>query len=114
MCAVRTPRPWSSTSRPRRRNAPAQVSLVGQVATQYLSVRQTEELLTLTQNTLVAVQSSYDLNKALFDAGASNELDFRQSEGQVETARINVETYQRQLQQSRNALQLLLGRADSG
>ena len=87
----------------------AQVSLVGQVATQYLTLRETEELLTLTQNTLAAVQSSYDLNKALFDAGASNELDFRQSEGQVETARINVETYQRQLQQARNALQLLLG-----
>ncbi len=87
----------------------AQVSLVGQVATQYLTLRETEELLTLTQNTLAAVQSSYDLNKALFDAGASNELDFRQSEGQVESARINVETYQRQLQQARNALQLLLG-----
>jgi multidrug efflux system outer membrane protein len=87
----------------------AQVSLVGQVATQYLTLRETEELLTLTQNTLAAVQSSYELNKALFDAGASNELDFRQSEGQVETARINVETYQRQLQQARNALQLLLG-----
>ena len=26
----------------------------------------------LSQNTLTAVQSSYDLNKALFDAGASN------------------------------------------
>jgi multidrug efflux system outer membrane protein len=87
----------------------AQVSLVGQVATQYLTLRETEELLTLTQNTLVAVQASYDLNKAMFDAGASNELDFRQAEGQVETARINVETYQRQLQQARNALQLLLG-----
>ncbi|HEX3838392.1 MAG TPA: efflux transporter outer membrane subunit [Steroidobacteraceae bacterium] len=87
----------------------AQVSLVGQVATQYLVLRETEELLTLSQNTLTAVQSSYDLNKALFDAGASNELDFRQSEGQVETARINVETYQRQLQQARNALELLLG-----
>jgi multidrug efflux system outer membrane protein len=87
----------------------AQVSLVGQVATQYLVLRETEELLALSQNTLIAVQSSYDLNKALFDAGASNELDFRQSEGQVETARINVETYQRQLQQARNALELLLG-----
>jgi multidrug efflux system outer membrane protein len=87
----------------------AQVSLVGQVATQYLVLRETEELLTLSQNTLTAVQSSYDLNKALFNAGASNELDFRQSEGQVETARINVETYQRQLQQARNALELLLG-----
>jgi multidrug efflux system outer membrane protein len=87
----------------------AQVSLVGQVATQYLVLRETEELLTLSQNTLTAVQSSYDLNKALFNAGASNELDFRQSEGQVETAQINVETYQRQLQQARNALELLLG-----
>ena len=87
----------------------AQVSLVGQVATQYLTLRETEELLALTQSTLVAVQTSYDLNKALFNAGASNELDFRQAEGQVETARINVETYQRQLQQARNALQLLLG-----
>lgn len=87
----------------------AQVSLVGQVATQYLALRESEELLALSQSTLTAVQSSYDLNKALFDAGASNELDFRQSEGQVETARINVETYQRQRDQDRDALQLLLG-----
>lgn len=87
----------------------AQVSLVGQVATQYLTLRETEELLQLSKDTLAAVQSSYDLNKATFDAGASNELDLRQSEGQVETARIDVETFQRQLEQARNALQLLLG-----
>jgi outer membrane protein, multidrug efflux system len=87
----------------------ARVSLVGQVATQYLTLRENEELLQLTRNTLAAVQASYDLNKATFDAGASNELDLRQAEGQVESARINVETYQRQLQQARNALQLLLG-----
>ena len=87
----------------------AQVSLVGQVATQYLTLRETEELLQLSQNTLDAVQASYNLNKATFDAGASNELDLRQSEGQVESAQIDVETYQRQLQQARNALQLLLG-----
>jgi multidrug efflux system outer membrane protein len=87
----------------------AQVSLVGSVATQYLTLRETEELLQLSQDTLTAVKASYDLNKATFDAGASNELDLRQSEGQVETAQIDVETYQRQLQQARNALQLLLG-----
>jgi multidrug efflux system outer membrane protein len=87
----------------------AQVSLVGQVATQYLTVRETEELLKLSKDTLAAVRSSYDLNKATFDAGASNELDLRQSEGQVETAQIDVETYQRQLRQALNALQLLLG-----
>jgi outer membrane protein, multidrug efflux system len=87
----------------------AQVSLVGSVATQYLTLRENEELLKLSQDTLTAVKDSYDLNKATFDAGASNELDLRQSEGQVETAQIDVETYQRQLQQARNALQLLLG-----
>jgi len=87
----------------------AQVSLVGQVATQYLTVRETEELLKLSNDTLAAVKSSYDLNKATFDAGASNELDLRQSEGQVETAQIDVETYERQLSQALNALQLLLG-----
>ncbi len=42
----------------------AQVSLVGQVATQYLTLRETEELLKLSQDTLAAVQASYDLNKA--------------------------------------------------
>ena len=87
----------------------AQVSLVGQVATQYLTLRETEELLRLSKNTLAAVQASYDLNKATFDAGASNELDLRQSEGQVESAQIDAETYQRQLLQALNALQLLLG-----
>jgi outer membrane protein, multidrug efflux system len=87
----------------------AQVSLVGQVATQYLTLRETEELLQLSKDTLAAVQGSYDLNKATFDAGASNELDLRQSEGQVESAQIDVETYQRQLDQAGNALQLLLG-----
>jgi multidrug efflux system outer membrane protein len=87
----------------------ARVSLVGQVATQYLTLRETEELLKVTQDTLTAVQDSYQLNKDTFDAGASTELDLRQAEGQVESAQINVETYQRQLQQARNALQLLLG-----
>ena len=47
----------------------AQVSLVGQVATQYLTLRETEELLALSQNTLAAVQSSYDLNKATLRCG---------------------------------------------
>jgi multidrug efflux system outer membrane protein len=87
----------------------AQVTLVSQVATQYLTVRETEELLKLSKDTLAAVKSSYDLNKATFDAGASNELDLRQSEGQVETAQIDVETYERQLQQALDALQLLVG-----
>ena len=78
-----------------RRNA--QISLVAEVATQYFAWCEAGEQLQLARQTLVAVREYYDLNKATFDAGAGNELDFRTAEGQVSTARINVLTYERQL-----------------
>jgi multidrug efflux system outer membrane protein len=56
-----------------------------------------------------AVRESYDLNKATFDAGASSELDLRTAEGQVQTAKINVLTYERQIAQAKNYLTLLIG-----
>ena len=87
----------------------AQISLVAEVATQYFTLRQAEEQLQLARQTLAAVQDSYALNKATFDAGASNELDLRTAEGQVQTAKINVLTYERQLAQAQNALVLLVG-----
>jgi len=87
----------------------AQISLVAEVATQYFALRQAEEQLQLARQTLAVVQDSYTLNKATFDAGASNELDLRTAEGQVQTARINVVTYERQLAQAQNALVLLVG-----
>jgi multidrug efflux system outer membrane protein len=87
----------------------AQISLVAEVAAQYFALRQAEEQLKLARQTLAAVQDSYTLNKATFDAGASNELDLRTAEGQVQTAKINVVTYERQLAQAQNALVLLVG-----
>jgi outer membrane protein, multidrug efflux system len=87
----------------------AQITLVAEVASQYFTLRQAEEQLQLARQTLTTVQGSYDLNKATFDAGASNELDLRTAEGQVQTARINVLTYERQLAQAQNALVLLVG-----
>jgi multidrug efflux system outer membrane protein len=87
----------------------AQISLVAEVATEYFTLRETEEQLHLAQQTLQAVRESYDLNKATFDAGASNELDLRTAEGQVQTAKINVLTYERQLAQAENYVVLLVG-----
>lgn len=89
----------------------AQISLVAEVATQYFALREAEEQLALARRTLQAVQDSYALNKASFDAGAINELDLRTAEGQVETARINVLTYERQCSQIENALVLLIGQS---
>lgn len=87
----------------------ARVALVGEVATQYFTLRAAEEQLKLAQDTLDSVRSSYELNRATFAAGASNELDLRQAEGQVETAQLAIRTYQLQIVQARDALQLLLG-----
>lgn len=87
----------------------AQISLVAQVADEYFALREAEEQLQLARQTLTAVLESYDLNKAIFDAGAGSELDLRTAEGQVQTAQINVLTYQRQQAQAENYLVLLIG-----
>ena len=87
----------------------AQISLVAQVATEYFTLRQAEEQIALANQTLAAVQESYALNKATFDAGASSELDLRTAEGQVQTAKINLLTYERQRAETQNYLAVLLG-----
>ena len=87
----------------------AQITLVAEVADEYFAQREAEEQLRLAQQTLAAVQESYDLNKATFNAGASSELDLRTAEGQVETAKINILTYERQRAQAENYLVLLVG-----
>jgi multidrug efflux system outer membrane protein len=89
----------------------AQISLVAEVADEYFTLRQAEEQLQLARQTLATVQESYDLNKATFNAGAANELDLRTAEGQVQTAKINILTYERQLAQAQNALVLLVGQS---
>jgi multidrug efflux system outer membrane protein len=87
----------------------AQISLVAGVADEYFALREAEEQLRLARQTLAAVQESYDLNQATFDAGASSELDLRTAEGQVQTAKINVLTYERQIAQVQNYLTVLIG-----
>jgi multidrug efflux system outer membrane protein len=86
-----------------------QISLVAAVATEYFTLRETEELLELSRQTRQAVQESYDLNGAMFNAGASSALDLREAEGQVQTAKISVTTYERQAAQAENYLTLLVG-----
>ena len=87
----------------------AQVSLVAEVAMQYFTLRQAEEQIALAKQTLQTVRDSYGLNKATFDAGATSELDLRTAEGQVQTAKINLLTYQRARDQAENYLVLLIG-----
>jgi multidrug efflux system outer membrane protein len=87
----------------------AQISLVAEVATQYFALREAEEQLSLARQTLELVEESYRLNTASFDAGQIDALDLRTSEGQLQNAKINLLTYERQAAQAGNQLVLLIG-----
>jgi multidrug efflux system outer membrane protein len=86
-----------------------QISLVAQVATQYLDLLEEQEQLALARQTLAAVQVQYDLNKRSFDAGADSELDVATANAQVQTARVQVFEYERLVDQAANYLSLLVG-----
>ena len=82
---------------------------MAEVATEYFTLREVEEQIQLAQSTLQTVQESCNLNQAMFDAGASSELDLREAQAQVATAKINLLTYQRQQAEAVNDLTLLIG-----
>lgn len=86
-----------------------QIALVSQVASEYLTLLQIQEANRIAQQTLEAVQSSYDLNKRSFQAGVASELDLQTAEAQVQTARVNVANYSQFLAESENALAFLIG-----
>jgi len=86
-----------------------EISLVSQVASQYLQVLQADDLLRVTEQTLKTARESYGIVKLQFDNGAASELDVSQSQTVVETASANYQAQQRARAQAVNALVLLLG-----
>lgn len=86
-----------------------EISLVAQVASQYLTLREQEEQLKLARQTLAAVQESYNLNRRSYEVGTVSELDLSTADAQVQTARVNVYNYERLVGQAENYLTLLVG-----
>jgi outer membrane protein, multidrug efflux system len=87
----------------------AQISLVSQVATTYLTFLADEELLGLTQQTLKTREESLRLTQLRFDNGVSSKLDLQQAVSLVEQARTTLAQAQRQRAQDLNLLTLLIG-----
>jgi multidrug efflux system outer membrane protein len=87
----------------------AEISLVSQVAQQYLQMLAVDDLLKITDDTLKTAEASYALTKLQFDNGTGSELDLRQAETIVEQARANREAQARARAQAENALVLLVG-----
>ena len=90
------------------RNA-VQTSLVASVATTYLSMLADEELLRITRETLATREDSLRLTKLRFDVGVSSELDYRQAESLLESARATYAQATRQRALDENALVQLVG-----
>lgn len=87
----------------------AHIALIGALATQYLAERAFDEQLAIAQQTLTAVQGSFDITRRRFEAGQRSELDVRTAESQVATARSEIARLTRLRAQAGNALVLLVG-----
>ena len=87
----------------------AQIALVAGVATTYLGLLADDELLRVTRETLQTREDSFRLTKLRFDNGASSEIDLRQAEQLLETAKAALAQTQRQRLLDENALTLLVG-----
>jgi multidrug efflux system outer membrane protein len=89
----------------------AEISLVAQVANQYLAMLADDDQLEVTRGTLKIAQESYRITKLSFDNGISSELDVRQSEGILEQAGANLQSQLRMRAQDENALVVLIGQS---
>lgn len=86
-----------------------QISLVTEVANTYLTLAADRGKLKLAQSTLAAQQASYNLIKRRCEVGASSDLDLRESQTLVDSARVDIAKYTGQVALDENALNLLVG-----
>lgn len=87
----------------------AQITLVSQVATAYLTLGSDLERLQLARNTLANQQESYNLSRRRFEAGVASALDLQQAQTSVDSARVDIARYTTLVAQDLNALNLVVG-----
>ena len=87
----------------------AQISLVAEVAADYLTLAADLDRLKLARVTLQSQRDSYALTKRTAELGAASDLTLRQAQTSVETARVDVARYTAQVALDRNALALVVG-----
>ena len=97
---------YLSTEQARRS---VQISLVAEVANNYLTLAADRERLRIAQETLSSQESSYQLTKQRFDIGVVSALDLSRARTIVDAARVDIGRYVGQVAQDMNALQLVAG-----
>jgi outer membrane protein, multidrug efflux system len=87
----------------------AQISLVSEVAANYLTMAADRERLKLAKDTLESRQASYRLIRSRHEAGISSALDLYQSQSSLDAARVDISRYTTLTAQDENALNLVVG-----
>jgi len=86
-----------------------QITLVGSVATDYLTLASDESLLEAARQTVISGQSNLDLANRRLQGGIASALDVANAETIVDQAKDDVARYTTQVAQDRNALDLVVG-----
>jgi len=89
----------------------AQISLVAEVATAWLTLAADTERLALVRDTLKNQETAYDLVRRTRELGGTSGLALAQARMTVDAARVDVGTYTSRVGVDRNALDLLVGAA---
>jgi len=89
-------------------------TLVSDVATNYLTLRELDYALDISNETLRTRQQSLVLTKSRQGGGVSTLLDVRQAEQLVYTAEETIPSLQQQIEQTENRISLLLGDSPAG
>ena len=87
----------------------AQISLVAEVAAAYLNLAADCERMRLAHDTLDSQEHSYELILRRFEHGDASELELRQAQTRVESARVDIAMFSGLIATDANALDLLAG-----
>lgn len=86
-----------------------QISLVAEVAANYLRLAADREQLKLAKNTLASQQTSYQLIRRRHELGMSSALDLHQAQITVDSARVDIARFTTFVAQDENGLNLVVG-----
>jgi multidrug efflux system outer membrane protein len=85
------------------------ISLIAQVANNYLLQRELDERLVTARQTLASREEFYRIMRRRYEVGSASKLDATQSELLLNQARVELAILERQREQSHNALVILAG-----
>jgi multidrug efflux system outer membrane protein len=86
-----------------------QISLIAEVANNYLALAADRESLRIARDTLTSQESSYQLTRRRFEFGVASALDVSRAQSIVDAARVDIGRFTTLVAQDLNALQLVVG-----